>query len=72
MKLLDQVTFGPKKWLTLPLPTVVPSRLMTHDEELRVIVHRYSPGVAGALHADESELLVVNTRASNLSEPPER
>jgi len=72
MKLLVQVRSGPKKKLTPPLPTVIPSRIMTHDEELRLIVHLFSPDGMLALHDDELLLLAENTRASIVLALPER
>jgi hypothetical protein len=45
---------------------------MTHDEELRAIVHLYSPVEAGAEHEDELLLLAENTRASMLLAVPTR
>jgi hypothetical protein len=45
---------------------------MTHDEELRLIVHLFSPDGMLALHDDELLLLAENTRASIVLALPER
>ena len=73
MKLFVQVRSGPKKKKgPLPLPTDNPSSKMTHDEEVRVIVHLFNPGGMVALHDDELLLFGENTWAMMLLLPPER